>query len=200
MSRRGSFAVLGLSVALVAGSVLVLVVGVALGAWQPAGPVARPPATANPGAGSGNVEYGEFLDDVRAGRVFDVYRDGDLLQVNAAEGPYVVELPPGDPDVYVDMGEAAAAGGVPIPGFSTATGPDDSPEPLSYDDLLDQVRDGRIYDVFHHGDRLTVTAVDGTKDVAVPAGADVLDDLEAAAAAGGVQPPAYTKIPTEQPG
>lgn len=196
MSRRGSFAALGLSVALVAGSVVVLVAGVALGAWQPAGPAARPAATANPGPGFGNVEYGEFLDDVRAGRVFDVYRDGDLLQVNAADGPYTVELPPGDPDVYDDMGEAATAGGVPVPGFSTASDPDDTPEPLSYAGLLEQVREGRVHDVLHDGDRLMVAAVDGTKDVGVPAGVDVLDDLEAAAAAGGVPPPTYTKIPT----
>ena len=199
MSRRASFAALALSVALVAGSIVALVAGVALGAWQPAGPVARPSAPANPGPVSGTVEYGEFLDDVRAGRVFDVYREGDTLQVNAADRPYTVQLPPGDPDVYDDMDAAATAGGVPIPGFTTAGGPDDPPEPLSYAELLQQVQAGRIYDVFHEGDRLMVTAVDGAKDVPVPADADVLDDLEAAAAAGGVPPPAYTKVPSVKP-
>jgi hypothetical protein len=199
VSRRGSFAALALSVALVAGSVVILVAGVALGAWQPAGPVARPTGTATPGAGSGTVEYGGFLDDVREGRVFDVYREDDILQVNAADRPYTVQLPPGDPDVYDDMGEAATAGGVPIPGYSTAAGPDDSPEPLSYAVLLEQVRAGRIHNVFHEGDRLMVDAVDGGKDVTVPDGVDVLDDLEAAAAAGGVSPPAYTKVPSVKP-
>jgi hypothetical protein len=199
MSRRASFAALALSVVLVAGSVVVLVAGVALGAWQPAGPVARPAGRTNPGSGSGTVEYGEFLDDVRAGRVFDVYRDGDTLQVNAADRPYTVQLPPGDPDVYDDMGEAATAGGVPIPGYLTAGGPGDPPEPLSYPELLELVRAGRVYDVFHEGDRLMVTAVDGSKDVAVPPGVDVLDDLEAAASAGGVPPPAYTKVPGVKP-
>lgn len=199
MSRRASFAALALSVALVAGSVVALVAGVALGAWQPAGPVARPSSPANPGAGSGTVEYGEFLDDVRAGRVFDVYRDGNTLQVNAVDRPYTVQLPPGDPDVYDDMDAAATAGGVPIPGFVTAGGPDVPREPLSYAELLDQVRAGRIYDVFHEGDLLRVTAVDGDKDVTVPSDADVLDDLEAAAAAGGVPPPAYTKVPNVKP-
>jgi len=199
MSRRASFAALALSVALVAGSVVALVVGVAVGAWQPAGPVARPSTPAIPGAGSGSVEYGEFLDDVRAGRVFDVYREGDILQVNTEDRPYTVQLPPGDPDVYDDMEAAATAGGVPIPGFSTAGGPDDPPEPLTYAELLRQVRAGRIYDVFHDGDRLMVTAVDGGKAVTVPEGADVLDDLEAAARAGGVSPPAYTKVPSVKP-
>lgn len=194
MSRRASFAALALSVALVAGSVVALVAGVALGAWQPAGPVARPSSPANPGAGSGTVEYGEFLDDVRAGRVNDVGREGDTLQVNAMDGPYTVRLPPGDPDVYEDMEAAATAGGVPIPNFSSAGGPNDPAELLSYTELLEQVQDGRIYDVFHEGDRLMVTAVDGGKDVTVPEGADVLDDLEAAAEAGGVPPPTYTKI------
>jgi hypothetical protein len=199
MSRRASFAALAVSIALVAGSVVALVAGVAMGAWKPAGPVARPSAPANPGVVTGTVEYGEFLDDVRAGRVFDVYREGDILQVNAVDRPYTVQLPPGDPDVFDDMGDAAAAGGVPTPGFTTATGPDDSPEPLSYEELLDQVREGRIYNVVHDGDRLMVDAVDGTKDITVPAGADVLDDLEAAAAEGGVSPPAYTKVPNVKP-
>lgn len=202
MSRRASFAALALCVALIAGSAVALVAGVAMGAWQPAGPVARPAAPGNPGnpgPGSGGVEYGEFLDDVRVGRVFDVYREGDTLQVNAADGPYTVQLPPGDPDVYDDMEAAASAGGVPTPGFTTAGGPGEPAEPVSYAELLELARDGRLYDVFHEGDRLMVTAVDGTKDVAVPAGVDVLDDLEAAAADGGVPPPAYTKVPTVKP-
>jgi hypothetical protein len=196
MSRRASFAALALSVALIAGSVVALVAGVALGAWQPAGPVSRPSAPANPGGGPATVEYGEFLDDVRAGRVSDVYREGNILQVNSVDRPYTVQLPPGDPDVYGDMEAAATAGGVPIPGF---TDPNDPPEPLSYAELLEQVRAGKIYDVFHEGDRLMVTAVDGAKEVTVPAGADVLNDLEAAAAAGGVPPPAYTKVPGVKP-
>jgi hypothetical protein len=70
---------------------------------------------------------------------------------------------------------------------------------LSYADLLDQAREGRIYNVIHEGDRLMVDAVDGTKDVTVPADADVLDDLEAAASAGGVPPPTYTKVPSVKP-
>jgi hypothetical protein len=200
MSRRASFAALALSVALVAGSVVALVAGVAMGAWKPAGPVARPSTPANPGGVvSGAVEYGEFLDDVRAGRVADVYRDGDILQVNAEAGPYAVQLPPGDPDVYEDMEAAASAGGVPVPGFTTAGGPDEPREPVTYAELLELTRAGRVYDVFHEGDRLMVTAVDGPKDVSVPPDVDVLNDLEAAAAAGGVPPPAYTKIPSVKP-
>jgi hypothetical protein len=199
MSRRASFAALAVSVALVAGSVVALVAGVAMGAWQPAGPVARTSAPGNPGAVSGGVEYGEFLDDVRAGRVFDVYREGNTLQVNAVDRPYTVQLPPGDPDVYDDMEAAATAGGVPIPGFVTAGGPEDPPELLSYAELLELARAGRVYDVFHEGDRLMVTAVDGAKEVIVPPDADVLNDLEAAASAGGVPPPAYTKVPTVKP-
>jgi hypothetical protein len=194
MSRRTSFAALALSVALVGGSVVALVAGVALGAWQPAGPVARPSGPANPGAGPGTVEYGEFLDDVRAGRVSSVSREGDIIQVDAVDRSYAVQLPPGDPDVYTDMEAAATAGGVPIPGFTSSGGPNDPPEPLSYPELLDQVQAGRIYNVFHEGDRLMVDAVDGGKDVTVPEGADVLDDLEAAAQAGGVPAPTYTKI------
>jgi hypothetical protein len=199
MSRRASFAALALSVALVAGSVVALVAGVALGAWQPAGPVARTSAPGIPGGGPATVEYGEFLDDVRAGRVSDVSREGDIIQVNAVDRSYIVQLPPGDPDVYDDMEAAATAGGVPIPGFISTSGPDDPAETLSYAELLDQVRDGRIYDVFHEGDRLMVTAVDGAKEVTVPPDADVLNDLEAAATAGGVPPPAYTKVPSVKP-
>jgi hypothetical protein len=195
VSRRGSFAALALSVLLVAGSIAALVAGVGLGAWHPAGP---PPPTATPKPGSGfgpdTVEYGQFLDDVRAGRVSDVYQDGAILQVNAADRPYTVELPPGDPDVFNDMEAAAAAGGVGIPGFTTAAGPNDIPEPMSYAQLLEQVRAGRVYDVFHEGDRLMVSAVDGSKEVIVSPGTHVLDDLEAAAEAGGVPPPTYTKI------
>ena len=194
MSRRGSIAALALSVALVAGAVLALVGGVAVGAWQPAGPVR---ATPTPGSGgdTGTVEYGRFLDDVRAGRVMDAFQDGDLLHVNSGIGGYTVQLPPGDPDVYGDMEAAADAGGVPTPGFSSAAGPDETPQPLSYADFLDQVGSGRIYEVFQTGDRLDVNAVDGRKDVAVPAGADVLDDIEAAAEEGAVPPPVYTKMP-----
>jgi len=195
MSRRASFAALAVSIALVAGSVVALVAGVATGAWKPAGPVARPSAPANPGVVTGTVEYGEFLDDVRAGRVLDVYRDGNILQVNAMDQPYTVQLPPGDPAVYDDMEAAATAGGVPVPGFTTAGGPGVPAEPLTYAELLEQVKAGRIYDVFHDGDRLMVNAVDGEKEVTVPPDADVLNDMEAAAEAGGVPPPAYTKVP-----
>jgi hypothetical protein len=194
MSRRASFAALALSVALIAGSIVALVAGVALGGWQPAGPVARTSAPGIPGGGSGTVEYGEFLDDVRAGRVADVTREGDVLQVNTVDQPYTVQLPPGDPNVYEDMEAAANAGGVPIPGFISAGGPDSPSEPLTYTEFLEQVQDGRIYDVFHEGDRLMVSAVDGSKTVTVPTGAHVLDDVEAAASAGGVPPPTYTKI------
>lgn len=193
MSRRGSFAALVVSAVLVVGSIAVLVGGVALGAWRPAGPP-PPTATPRPGVVPGTVEYGEFLDDVRAGRVSDVFRDGDVLQVNAEDRPYTVQLPQGDPDVFDDMEAAAAAGGVQVPGYSTAGGPDETPEVLSYPDFLGQVREGRVYDVLHEGDRLMVSAVDGSKEVAVPPGARVLDDLEAEAEAGGVPPPTYTKI------
>lgn len=193
MSRRGSFAALAVSVALVVGAVLALVGGVAVGAWQPAGPVQ---ATPIPGGGiPGAVEYGEFLDDVRAGTVHDAFQDGDILQVNATRGSYEVQLPPGDPDVFGDMEAAAAAGGVPMPGFGSTTGPEETPEPLSYDEFLDQVGSGRIYGVVHTGDRLEVEAVDGIKIVIVPAGADVLDDIEAAADGGEVTAPPYTKVP-----
>lgn len=197
MSRRGSFAALALSVALVAGVAVVLVAGVALGAWHPAGPV-RPAAPTSPTgpADPRAIEYGEFLDDVRAGRVFDVFQDIDELQVNAEDGFYTVQLPFGEPDVFGDIQAAAAAGGVPTPAFGANSGPDETAEPLSYEVLLEQVRSGRIHDVFHEGDQLMVNAVDGSKEVVAPAGADVLDDLEAAARRGGVPPPAYTKVPS----
>jgi len=196
VSRRGSFAALALSVALLAGAVVVLVGGVALGAWQPAGPVravapTSPTGPTNPDA----VAYGEFLDDVRAGRVFDVFQDINVLQVNAEDGFYVVQLPFGEPDVFGDIQAAAAAGGVPTPAFGANSGPDETAEPVSYAVLLQQVRAGRIYDVFHEDDQLMVNAVDGSKEVVVPAGANVLDDLEAAARQGGVPAPAYTKVP-----
>jgi hypothetical protein len=197
MSRSGSTAALALCVALVAGAVIALVGGVALGAWQPAGP-SRP--TPTPGNVQDLREYGEFLDDVRAGGVQDAFQNGDRLEVNATAGGYTVQLPPGDPDIFGDMEAAAAAGGVPMPGFGSAAGPDESHSPLSYAAFLEQVGSGRVYDVFHDGDRLTVNAVDGPKDVVVPAGANVLDDIEAAAEAGDVPAPTYTKVPAKPTG
>jgi hypothetical protein len=202
MSRRGSRAALALSLALVIGAALALIGGVALGGWQPAGPSrqATPPPGNVPGFGSGVVAYDEFLAEVRAGRVYDVYRDGDILQVNGAEQPYTVEVPPGDPDVFGDILAAADAGGVPMPGFSRNGGPGDTPEQISYAALLEMVEAGRVHEVFHTGDLLEVNTVDGLKRVAVPAGVDVLDDIEASAKAAGRAAPYYSKAPVpEQP-
>ena len=196
MSRRASFAALVLAIALVAGSVAALVGGVALGVWQPAGPSRPTPQQAPPGAGSDGQEYGVFLDDVRAGRVLDVFQEGSELQVSTTDGGYAVALPPGEPDVFGDMQAAAQAGGVPVPGFSSSSGPNTGPAlPMSYPDLLEEVTAGRVYDVFHEGDRLMVNTFGGPREVDVPDGADVLDDLERAAAEGDVTAPSYTKVP-----
>jgi hypothetical protein len=192
MSRGTSIAALALCVALVAGAAIALVVGVALGAWQPAGP---PRATPNQGGVQGTVEYGAFLDDVRAGNVQDVFQDGDTLKVTTTTGGYTVHLPPGDPDVFGDVEAAAVAGGVQMPGYGSAAGPNETAEPLRYAEFLEQVGAGRIYNVEHMDERLTVAAVDGIKEVAVPEGSDVLADIEAAAAAGDVPPPTYVKLP-----
>lgn len=200
MSRGGSRAALALSLALVIGSALALIGGVALGGWQPAGP-SRPatPPPRLPGVAPGGVEYGEFLAEVRAGRVYDVFREGDTLQVNGADEPYSVQLPPGDPDVYGDIQAAAESGGVPTPGFSTNAEPNETPELLSYVAFLDQVEAGRVREVYQTGDLLEVNAVDGFKQVTVPAGVDVLDDIEAAAQAAGIPPPFYGKVPLPEP-
>jgi hypothetical protein len=197
VSRRASFAALVLAIVLVAGSVAALVGGVALGMWQPAGP-SHPTTTAPPGAGSGGQEYGDFLDDVRAGRVLDVFQDGNELQVSTSDGGYTVGLPPGEPDVFSDMQAAAQAGGVPVPAFSSSSGPNTGPpKPMSYPELLEEVTAGRVYDVFHEGDRLMVSTFEGPREVDVPNGVDVLDDLERAAAEGDVAAPSYTKVPGE---
>jgi hypothetical protein len=197
VSRRGSLAALALCLALVVGSAVALVGGVAMGAWQPAGPTrpATPPPGNAPGFGSGTLEYDDFLAEVRAGRVYDVYRDGEVLQVNGAEEPYVVQLPPGDPDVFGDMQAAAATGGVTMPGFGTNARPDETPESLTYAALLELVQAGRVHEVFHTGDLVEANTVDGLKHVAIPAGTDVLEDIEAAAQAAGIPPPYYTKAP-----
>jgi hypothetical protein len=202
VSRGGSLAALALSLALVVGSALALVGGMALGAWQPAGPSrqATPPPGNVPGFGSGAIAYDEFLAEVRAGRVYDVYRDGEILQVNGAEQPYTVEVPAGDPDVFGDMQAAAASGGVTMPGFGTNMGPNEVPEQLTYVALLELVQTGRVHEVFHSGDMLEVNSVDGLKRVPVPAGVDVLADIEAAAEAAGRPPPYYTKAPDKPPG
>jgi hypothetical protein len=202
MSRRGSLAALGLCLALVIGSAVALVGGVAMGAWQPAGPSrqATPPPGNVPRSGSGAVAYDEFLAEVRAGRVYDVYRDGDTLQVNGADQPYTVEVPSGDPDVFGDIQSAAESGGVQMPGYGSSTGPNEVPEQLTYAALLELVRSGRVHEVFHSGDMLEVNSVDGLKQVTVPAGADVLDDIEAAAEAAGRPPPYYTKAPDKPSG
>lgn len=201
MSRGGSRAALALSLALIIGSALALIGGVAVGAWQPAGPsrLATPGPGNAPGLGSGTVEYGEFLAEVRAGRVYDVFRDGDILQVNGVDQPYTVQLPPGDPDVFADMLAAADAGGVPMPGFSRNGSPDETPEQISYAALLEMVEAGRVHEVFHTGNLLEVNTVDGMKQVEVPADVDVLDDIEAAAKAAGRAAPYYSKAPVPEP-
>jgi hypothetical protein len=199
VSRRGSRAALALCLAVVLGSAVALVGGVAMGAWQPAGPTrpATPPPGDSPGGGSGTLEYDDFLGEVRAGRVYDVYRDGDVLQVNGAEQPYIVQLPPGDPDVFGDMQAAAATGGVTMPGFGTNARPEETPESLTYAALLELVQAGRVHEVFHSGDLLEAKTVNGLKHAAVPAGTDVLGDIEAAAGAAGIPPPYYTKAPDQ---
>jgi hypothetical protein len=59
--------------------------------------------------------YSAFLDDVASGRVEHVVQTGDRLEVQAAGGTYVVQVPTLLTDVFGDMQAAVAAAGSVFP-------------------------------------------------------------------------------------
>jgi hypothetical protein len=194
VSRRGSFIALALSVALVAGSVVALVGGVALGAWQPAGPPRPTPA---PTPFPGSEELTAFLDEVRAGLVVAVVQEGAELSVDGIDRDYVLQLPSESFDIFSAMEAAARDGGVPMPEI-TISGP--KATSLTYPEFLGLVRAGRIVEVFHQGDVVNAYAEDMAYEVRVPAGVvSVLGDIEAAAAEGSVRAPNYQKVAGKPP-
>jgi len=88
----------------------------------------------------------------------------------------------------------------PAPIFDGDTGGGPAVEPeqqtLSYPDFLAAVKRGEIYDVTQDGRTLHASGQFTQYEVAIPGtSAHVLDDIEAAARAGGVDPPSFTKLP-----
>jgi hypothetical protein len=195
VSRRSSFAILGVSAAIVIGCALFVLVGITGGLWQPRG---APVQTPRPGSGLGGIQlgartYDRFIDDVRDGRVVHAYQQGQYVQVETSDDGYTVEAPAGA-DVAADIRAAADAGGVEPPPFD-ADGLE--PRTISYEEFLEEVRAGRISDVTHQGMQLQASGSSGggyVIDVPSPE-TDVLGDIENAARAGGVQPPYYQKVP-----
>jgi len=203
MSARAAFSVLALCLVVAIGPLVTTGIAVALGGWVPAGPVVatprpgpfQPGQPGGPRSGPGSVDYDAFLDDVRTGRVMDVMDVDGRLAVTTTDGGYEVFVTDPSLDVLADMEAAAAEGGVDVPAYGSDDGPQAGP-PRTYEAFLDDVRGGRISDVVHEGDHLTVGGRNRTYEVTLPDGTiDVLRDIEEAAAAGGVSPPAYTKVP-----
>lgn len=197
MSRGQSIAILAICVALVLGPAVALAGGTVLGSWKPAGPQAAPPATTPEPElpGSEATGYGEFLDDVRAGHVLDVFQSGLDLSVSTQDGGYQVRVPDPSVDVIADIESAALESGIPPPAYFNESEPPMEPQPLTYEEMLEQVRTGRVRDVLHQGDRLQVSTNTRVFEVEVPLKKEVLADIEAAAASGGVPAPPYTKVP-----
>lgn len=193
MNRQWSFAALGASAALVVGCMLFLVAGIAAGVWEPRG--APPPrASAGPPGGIpiGARSYGDFLEDVRAGKVGHVSQQGQLLQVGTDDAGYTVEAPP-DEDVLADMTSAAESGGVEVPAFDTDQL---SSVSVTYDEFLAEVEAGHIQNVTHQGTDIQATSESREYLTTTPSKrTDVLADIEAAAKRGGVPPPYYSKAP-----
>jgi hypothetical protein len=192
MNRGASFAALGVSAAVILGCALFLFVGIAAGVWQPRGAPPPVPSGAPPGGiPIGGRSYDEFLADVTAGNVVHVSQQGDLVQVDAASGPYTVQAE--SPDVYADMTEAAGAGGVEVPGFDTDQL---NSVTVTYGEFLAEIEAGHIHDVTHQG--MDIHGSTQSRDFVTRAPStrtDVLADVEAAAERGGVPPPYYSKIP-----
>jgi hypothetical protein len=195
VNRQASFAALGASAALVLGCALFLFVGIAAGVWQPRG--APPPRASVPPPGGipiGARSYGEFLEDVRQGRVVHASQQGDLVQVDAVDGPYTVEAPPGE-DVLADMSTAAEEGGVEMPSFDSEGQP---PTTITYEAFLAEVEAGHIVDVTQQGTDIQASSSSRQFVVQAPSAlADVLGDIEAAARRGGVPPPFFSKAPAQ---
>jgi hypothetical protein len=185
-------------IALLAATVATTAGSIALGAWVPLGerPAATAPPLPDPGQ-AGAPTYADFLDDIRAGRVIHVNQSGETLFVTKADGGYDVTLDNPDVDVVADMTGAANETGASLPTYSRDGGSEDLGE-RTYEELLADVALGRVVDVSQSGSQLSCSLFNGYYfvDLADP-DVDVLGDIEAAAASGGVRPPAYSKYPAE---
>ena len=195
MRRSATGAILAVSLALILAPVLAVAAGIAAGAWVPTGGATAP----TPSPAPIEVGYDEFLEAVRGGEVESVIQQGARLDVSGIDGEYVVAVPSSGTEVMTDMARAADAGGVDMPGYASTSGPDGEPEaPVArtWAELLEGVETGRVFDIFHQGRRVTASTERGAWEVAVPADVlDVLAAIEAAAAAGGIPPPYYSKAP-----
>lgn len=194
MNRVAARAILGAALVAIVLPAVLVAGGIATRAWVPA--VAVPPPTPT----RADAAYIAFLDEVAAGDVQGVgMAPGTLLVARVDGDQYTVDVSISEQQIFDDVEAAAARGGVAMPHLYSI---DDSgngfgPPQLAWDDLLERVRSGRVFDVFHEGDQLQVSADDGVYQVEVPPDVDdVLAALEAAAATAGVPAPYYSKAPT----
>ena len=208
MRRSSSIAILAVCFVLLGGTVLATAGSIAVGAWQPVwdrpDPTPRPnlpdpggPGDPNgpPGGPDGVVTYEEFLDEVRSGTITYVYHDSFQLHAETNFAGFSVELPNDDTDVYGDIVEAAAEGGVAPPRY-IRDGVEVPLDERTWSQFLDDVRIGAVFFVSELGDQLayeTETGLHGITDV--PPGTDVLREVRAVAEEAGVQPPGYNWSP-----
>jgi hypothetical protein len=146
------------------------------------------------------VTLDDVLGDVRAGRVIHVSQHDGRLTVTEIDRQVEVDVPPDSDDPFADIAAAADEGGAERPTFDIEGQPLEpethEPETLDYARFLDQVRDGRVFEVIQQGSQLTVTT-DSAQYVVVldDPDADVLADIERAARRGSLHPPTFTKVP-----
>jgi hypothetical protein len=197
MSRSSGLLVLAACVTVLVGAFLATASSIALGAWTPLGERPAPtstPQSGGPIGGPGEVTYERFLADVQSGDVQHVdFVEGERLDVSTNEAFYQLVLPDGVTDPFADMTTAAAQGSVRVPTFTVNGAQEDLGE-RTYEQMLDDVAAGRLYDVSQTDRQLSCSGALGFYLVLLEdPEADVLGDIEAAAADGGVPAPSYSK-------
>ena len=209
MRRSSSVAILAVCFALLGGTVLATAGSIAMGAWQPVwdrpDPTPNPnqpgpggPIGPQPGGPDGQATYEEFLDEIRSGTVNFVYQDEFSFFAETSFGGFQVELPSADTDVYSDIIEAAAEGGVAPPRY-VRDGVETPLDQRTYSQFLDDVRAGAAFYVSELGDDLAYETETGLHAITdVPPDANVLRDIRTAAEEAGVAPPSYNWSPKSQ--
>ena len=202
MKRTSGLAVFVVCLVILIGTAATTAASIGLGAWQPAGE--RPAPTARPDVPEPGFpepppeDYAGFLEQVQAGEVLHVDFTDGMLSVSTSNSGYQVELPPGVDDPYPDIVNAATLGGVQPPPY-TVDGQQENLGERTYEEMLADVEAGRLVDVAQYGTDLTCSMGSGFYLVVIDdASADVLGDIEAAAEAGGVAPPGYSKYPIDR--
>ncbi len=208
MRRSSSVAILAVCFVLLGGTVLATAGSIAVGAWQPVWD--RPDPTPNPGdpgpggpggpidppgGPDGQATYEEFLDEIRSGTVNFVYHDSFSMFAETSFGGFNVDAPSDDTDVYADIVEAAAEGGVAPPRY-VRDGVEVPLDERTYSQFLDDVRTGSVFFVSELGDDLAYETETGLHAITdAPPDGDILRDIRAAAEEAGVPAPPYNWSP-----